>query len=144
MKPDSTLLRNNLRGFKNALLGSSILGRQADEELPLRAELFSALQMEQHGRILANAHKLSTERGRDRLLSRLADNENVMIDACNQLTEAIKAGRQVTPAAEWLLDNFYLIEEQIRTAKRHLPKNYSQELPLLLRGTSAGRPLGGK
>jgi cellobiose phosphorylase len=96
--------------------------------------------MEQHGRILANAHKLSTGRGRDQLLSRLADNENVIIDACNQLTEAIKAGRQVTPAAEWLLDNFYLIEEQIRTATRHLPKNYSKELPRLLRGTSAGRP----
>ncbi|MFD2271122.1 hypothetical protein ACFS07_08240 [Undibacterium arcticum] len=104
------------------MLASSISGRQADEELPLRAELFSAWQMEQHGRILANAHKLSTGRGRDRLLSRLADNENVIIDACKQLTAAIKAGRQVTPAAEWLLDNFYLIEEQIRTAKRHLPK----------------------
>ncbi|MDB5764800.1 MAG: ndvB [Herminiimonas sp.] len=96
--------------------------------------------MEQHGRILANAHKLGIGRGRDQLLSRLADNENVIIDACNQLTEAIKAGRQVTPAAEWLLDNFYLIEEQIRTAMRHLPKNYSKELPRLLRGASAGRP----
>ncbi|MDO8176984.1 MAG: glucoamylase family protein [Undibacterium sp.] len=96
--------------------------------------------MEQHGRILANAHKLSTGWGRDQLLSRLADNENVIIDACNQLTDAVKIGRQVTPAAEWLLDNFYLIEEQIRTAKRHLPKNYSKELPRLLRGNSAGRP----
>ncbi|MEO6918524.1 MAG: glucoamylase family protein [Collimonas sp.] len=96
--------------------------------------------MEQHGRILANAHKLSPERGRDQLLARLADNENVIIDACGELTDAIKTGRQVTPAAEWLLDNFYLIEEQIRTAKRHLPKNYSRELPRLLRGNSAGRP----
>ena len=111
-----------------------------DDALPLRAELFSSQQMEQHGRILANAHRLSGGRGRDHLLSRLADNEVVIIDACNQLTEAIKMGRQVTPAAEWLLDNFYLIEEQIRTAKRHLPKNYSKELPRLLRGNSAGRP----
>ncbi|HJW57069.1 MAG TPA: glucoamylase family protein [Burkholderiaceae bacterium] len=46
----------------------------------------------------------------------------------------------MTPAAEWLLDNFYLIEEQIHTAKRHLPKNYSKELPCLLRGASAGKP----
>ena len=108
--------------------------------MPLRAELFSVLQMEQHGRILANAHKLDPKRGRDLLLSRLAENEHVIINACNQLTEAVKAGRQVTPAAEWLLDNFYLIEEQIRTAKRHLPKNYSKELPRLLHGASAGRP----
>ena len=114
-----------------------------DEELPLHTELLSALQMEQYGRILANTHKLSTGRGRDQLLSRLADNENVIINACNQLTDATKAGRQMTHASEWLLDNFYLIEEQIRTAKRHLPKNYSKELPRLRHstsGTSAGRP----
>ncbi len=111
-----------------------------EEELPLRAELFSALQMEQHGRVLANAHKLSAAYGPDKLLARLADNETTIIQACTRLTKAIKAGRQVTPAAEWLLDNFYLIEEQIRTAKRHLPKNYSKELPRLLHGHSAGNP----
>ena len=143
MKSDNQSLRDHLIALKNFLFVGRVHDvpvRQADDELPLRAELLSALQMEQHGRILANAHKLSTGWARDQLLSRLADNENVIIDACNQLTEAIKAERQVTPAAEWLLDNFYLIEEQIRTAKRHLPKHYSKELPRLLRGTSAGRP----
>jgi cyclic beta-1,2-glucan synthetase len=44
------------------------------------------------------------------------------------------------PGREWLLDNFYLIEEQISTAKRHLPKGYSRELPRLARGPSAGCP----
>jgi cyclic beta-1,2-glucan synthetase len=140
LKSDNRSIRDNFLIIKNALLPGAPNGQSANDELPLRAELFSALQMEQHGRILANAHKLSTARGHDQLLSRLADNENVIIDACGQLTEAIKASRQVTPAAEWLLDNFYLIEEQIRTAKRHLPKNYSRKLPRLLRGSSAGRP----
>jgi cyclic beta-1,2-glucan synthetase len=111
-----------------------------EEELPLRAELFSALQMEQHGRVLAKAHKLNPAHSPDTLLARLADNETTIIHACSRLTDAIKAGRQVTPAAEWLLDNYYLIEEQIRTAKRHLPKNYSKELPRLLNGHSAGSP----
>ncbi|HSW52034.1 MAG TPA: hypothetical protein VLG93_02285, partial [Sulfuricaulis sp.] len=41
---------------------------------------------------------------------------------------------------EWLLDNFYLVEEQIRTARRHLPKGYSRELPRLAHGPSAGLP----
>jgi cyclic beta-1,2-glucan synthetase len=140
MKPGRKSLGDHLLDFKNAWAAGSFPGRRADEELPLRAELFSALQMEQHGRILANAHQLSTGHGRDQLLSRLADNKDVIIHACSQLTEAIKAGRQVTPAAEWLLDNFYLIEEQIRVATRHLPKNYSKELPRLLRGAFAGRP----
>ncbi|MEO8408125.1 MAG: cyclic beta 1-2 glucan synthetase, partial [Oxalobacteraceae bacterium] len=140
MKPDKKFLRDRFRDVKNRLRRSGTPGAQADTELPLRAELFSALQMQQHGRVLANAHKLGTGAGRDQLLPRLADNENVIIDVCNHLTDAIKAGRQVTPAAEWLLDNFYLVEEQIHTAKRHLPKNYSKELPRLLRGASVGKP----
>ncbi|HUH29918.1 MAG TPA: glucoamylase family protein, partial [Rhodanobacter sp.] len=48
--------------------------------------------------------------------------------------------KRITPAAEWLLDNFYLIEEQIRIARRHLPKGYSHELPRLDNGPSAGLP----
>jgi cyclic beta-1,2-glucan synthetase len=48
--------------------------------------------------------------------------------------------RRITPAGEWLLDNFYLIEEQVRTARRHLPPGYSRELPRLAGGPSAGLP----
>lgn len=110
------------------------------EAPPLRAELFSSLQMEQHGRILANAHHLSDLPARDQLLMRLAENEEVIIATCGQLTSAIEHGRQITPAAEWLLDNFYLIEEQIRTAKRHLPKNYSCQLPRLRQLDNGQRP----
>ena len=83
---------------------------------------------------------LSLGRAPDQLLTRLAENEGVLIGACNLLTAAVKANRRIAPAGEWLLDNFYLIEEQIRTAKRHLPKGYSRELPRLLNGPSAGLP----
>lgn len=110
------------------------------EESPLRSELFSADQMEQHGRALAASHKLASRRAPDQLLARLAANEIVLVDVCNVLTAAVTAKRRIAPAAEWLLDNFYLIEEQIRTAKRHLPKGYSLELPRLALGPSAGRP----
>ncbi|WP_188568454.1 GH36-type glycosyl hydrolase domain-containing protein [Undibacterium terreum] len=112
----------------------------AEEELPLRAELFGAIQMEQHGKALATSHQLSGGRLRDQLLVRLADNEIIITETCNLLAAAVKEDRQVTPAAEWLLDNFYLIEEQIRTAKKHLPKGYSKELPRLQKGASAGMP----
>jgi len=94
--------------------------------------------MEQHGKILAASHKLSPGHAPDQLLTRLSENEDVMISARNLLTQAIKTDRRITPAGEWLLDNFYLIEEQIRTARRHLPKGYSRELPRLLNGPSTG------
>ena len=79
-------------------------------------------------------------RARDQLLTRLAENERVLVEVCDLLTAAVTANRRITPAAEWLLDNFYLIEEQIRTAKRHLPKGYSRELPRLAHGPSARLP----
>jgi hypothetical protein len=96
--------------------------------------------MEQHGKTLAGQHKLGLEHAQNRLLTRLADNEGVLLEVRNLLTEAIKAARRITPAGEGLLDNFYLIEEQIHTARRHLPKGYSRELPRLLNGPSAGLP----
>ncbi len=109
-------------------------------EPPLRSELFSADQMEQHGRHLAGSHTLARGRAPDQLLPRLAANEEILHWVFEQLTEAVTADRRVTPASEWLLDNFYLIEEQIRTAKRHLPRNYSRQLPRLAQGPSAGFP----
>ena len=111
-----------------------------EQEAPLRAELFGAEQMEHHGTTLASAHTLGPKRRRDPLLPRLAENEGVLTDTCALLTAAIKAERPITPAGEWLLDNFYVIEEQVRTARRHLPKRYSWELPQLATGPSAGLP----
>ncbi|MCZ7655710.1 MAG: hypothetical protein M5R42_17825 [Rhodocyclaceae bacterium] len=64
----------------------------------------------------------------------------MLIRTCNRLTAAIAANHRITPAGEWLLDNFYLIEEQIHTARRHLPEGYSRELPSLAEGASARLP----
>ena len=138
-----TKLTGYLRQLKTRLRGSEWPRISPGEEPPLRSELFSADQMEQYGKALAASHKLAPGRAPDRLLARLAANESVLVGVCNLLTTAVTAKRQITPAGEWLLDNFYLIEEQIRTAKRHLPKGYSRELPRLANGSlgpSAGRP----
>ncbi|SEQ06454.1 Cellobiose phosphorylase [Solimonas aquatica] len=110
------------------------------EQTPLRAELFSADQMEQHGKALAATHRLHRAALCDRLLRRLDDNEQQLIAACRLLTTAVKARQRVAPAGEWLLDNFYLIEEQVQIARRHLPRGYSRELPRLAQGPSAGLP----
>ena len=119
---------------------SDFSARLASEEPPLRAELFSREQLVQHGRALAASHKLSAKRAPDRLLARLAENETLLAAVRALLTEAVTGDRRITPAGEWLLDNFYLIEEQIRTARRHLPPRYDRELPRLADGPSAGLP----
>ncbi|HEY5997067.1 MAG TPA: hypothetical protein VIU29_08590, partial [Candidatus Deferrimicrobiaceae bacterium] len=122
------------------LRGNSFARKFAGDEPPLRSDLFSSEQMKQHGKTLAVSHALGQKGVPDRLLTRLAENEEVLIGACDLLTAAVKANRRIAPAGEWLLDNFYLIEEQVRTARRHLPKGYSRELPRLASGPSAGHP----
>jgi cyclic beta-1,2-glucan synthetase len=123
-----------------SLRGNGLAKVYSGDEPPLRSELFSADQMKLYGKTLAASHQLSPGPARDRLLRRLAENESALIGVRSLLTDAVQANRRITPAGEWLLDNFYLIEEHIRTAKRHLPKGYSQELPPLLNGPSAGLP----
>ena len=107
---------------------------------PLRSELYSADQMERHGEALARAHRLRPGPAEDLLLGRLAENEAFLVAAGERLKAALGAGRAIAPAGAWLLDNFHLIEEQIRTARRHLSRAYSRELPRLLHGASAGLP----
>jgi cyclic beta-1,2-glucan synthetase len=119
---------------------SSATAAPLDDEPPLRAELFSTDQMKQHGVRLAASHRLMPGRAPDQLLARLAANEQVLSRTCDRLTTAVTAKHRITPAAEWLLDNSYLVDEQIRTARRHLPKGYSRELPTLAVGASAGLP----
>jgi len=107
-------------------------------EEPLREELFSADQLEHFGKTLAARHKVNTKPAKDHLLKRLANNENTLQEVRKLLTGSIKKNYEVTPAGEWLIDNFYLIEEHIRIAKTHFPKNYSEDLPQLWVGNSAG------
>jgi len=110
------------------------------DQTPLRAELFNADQMEQHAILLAAAHDVNNSSRRVHLLKRLDENEQVLAATCRGLTQAVLAKLRITPAGEWLLDNYYLVEEQIRSARKHLPTGYSRELPRLARGQSTGLP----
>ncbi|MBF0544286.1 MAG: cyclic beta 1-2 glucan synthetase [Candidatus Riflebacteria bacterium] len=96
--------------------------------------------MSQHGRALADSHRVTNKRVPEQLLARLNANEGILVETCNLLVSAVKASHRISPAGEWLLDNFYLIKEQIRTAKKHLPKDFSRELPSLESGPSRGFP----
>lgn len=98
-------------------------------ENSLRPELFSTPQMERFGQKLARSHKLSPDKLPYYLLKRLSDNEAVITQSCYALNAGNKAS--IMPAGEWLLDNYYLIEEQIRMVRQHLPKSFGKGLPAL-------------
>lgn len=109
-------------------------------EQPLRDELFSMDQFAAHAKTIAARHAVSFERSHEKLLPRLKNNEKILLQAYELFNESGKAKRRISPAGEWLLDNYYLIEEQIRLAQQYLPKRYSRELPSLTRGPLAGYP----
>ncbi|MDQ1261352.1 MAG: cyclic beta,2-glucan synthetase, partial [Euryarchaeota archaeon] len=129
-----TLNRLKVRLDSNAFLS------QYSSEQPLRSELFSPDQLVRHAKALAEHHVVDPMPGRDLLLPRLSENEAILLQANELLTEAEASNLRISPASEWLLDNFYKIEEQIRMAKLHLPKDYSKELPHMLKGPLAGYP----
>jgi cellobiose phosphorylase len=141
MKGSSVKINKSLIKITTDLFGNDTRNNYTGGEPPMRSELFNADQMEQHGRKLAGSHILGSHHVLDHhLLERLAENETVLKEVHEIITKAVRAKREITPAGEWLLDNFYLIEEHIHTGKRHLPKGYSKELPRLLNGPSKGLP----
>jgi len=107
---------------------------------PFREELYSRDHMVRHAKKTASEYRTGKGNGYDSLLPRLADNEKVLLDSYRLLNDANEANRRIAPAGEWLLDNFYLIEEQIRTARSHLSEGYSREFPRLLNGPYEGFP----
>lgn len=146
-------LRNRLRrifhgfgGTRSPLASADISGWAADlyrsdaTDSSLHGAVFTIEQLELHARAVAATHVLDQRRGDDQLLRRLGDSERV-IDRCHLLlSRAHAAGRRMAPAAEWLLDNRWVIEEQISLAREHFPRGYSRGLPRLKSGKSAGLP----
>ncbi|MGH9819051.1 MAG: hypothetical protein ACRD43_02680, partial [Pyrinomonadaceae bacterium] len=108
---------------------------------PIRSELYSVERLEQFAATLADEHRSVDQPKRfQKLRPRLEDNGEVLIGAYYSLTNAIRDEHAVSPAAEWLVDNFHIVEEQLREIREDLPVAYYRELPKLKKGEFAGYP----
>ena len=115
---------------------ASLLRRPArdTDEKPFQGEFYSVERLEQYAHTLAAQHKTVTRKGRAQLLPRLAENGRKLEGAYKSLVEALRNGRAISPAAEWLVDNYHIVEEQLREIRQDLPKSYYHELPKLADG----------
>jgi cyclic beta-1,2-glucan synthetase len=112
-----------------------------DSLAPIREELFSIERLEEHASSLAVAQTVTpTPLRGHKLAKRLADNATTLLDAYRSMATAIEDGRPITPAAEWLLDNYHLIEKQVHEIRSDLPPGYYRQLPKLATGPFAGYP----
>ena len=111
------------------------------DHAPLRGELFGIERLEEHARNLSAAQRVTTYRTRDRALAqRLARNAAYLLHANRAFAQTAGEGHHATPAAEWLADNYHLVDMQIREIGVDLPPGYYAQLPKLAAGPFAGLP----
>ena len=98
-------------------------------------------RLEQHAQTLAAAQTVTDAPRRGHAVApRIAENGRVLVESYRVLARAIKDERSITPAAEWLVDNFPIVDEQLREIRDDLPPDYYRELPKLAEGHLAGYP----
>ncbi len=115
--------------------------RRGPVEPPNRSEIFGPERFAQHGRSLAATHRAEPTRSRKAtFFPRLHENVRVLREAHRYIGAQAKTGYDVSPAAEWLLDNFHLIEAQLKEIHDGLPRRYYRDLPLLTDEPLAGLP----
>lgn len=115
--------------------------RLKSPEPPIRAELFSVERLVQHADSLAAAQHVASNPKRGLPpAKRLNDNARVLTECHRAVVRASSARQPITPAAEWLRDNFHVVDEQIREIKGDLPPGFYRRLPKLADGPLQGYP----
>ena len=110
-------------------------------EPPIRSEIFGAERFAQHGRSLGETHRAMVSWRRwETFFPRLRENIRVLREAHHFIGQQASTGYEVSPAAEWLLDNFHLIEAQLKEVHEGLPRRYFRDLPVLQDPPLAGLP----
>ncbi|MDQ6628159.1 MAG: carbohydrate-binding protein [Pseudomonadota bacterium] len=110
-------------------------------EYPNRSEIFGPERFAQHGRSLGEAHAARfAPAGSTAFFPRLRDNVRILREAHRYIGSQASTGYDVSPAAEWLLDNFHLVESQLREIREGLPRRYFRDLPVLRDEPLVGLP----
>lgn len=115
---------------------------------PVRAELFSVERLEQHALSLATEQQVQNKKQsssgwtnwQSPLHTRLDSNATVLLAAYRASAAELTAGHSIVPAAEWLLDNYHLVDQQIREVYDDLPLGFYRQLPKLQQGPFVGYP----
>jgi cyclic beta-1,2-glucan synthetase len=99
----------------------------------VRGEMFSVERMEEYAIFLAENIQVSSggESGQP-LLKKMASNGKCLVSLYRSLSEAALNKENIFPAAEWFVDNFHIIEEQLNEIKKDFPESYYKELPKVI------------
>ena len=109
-------------------------------ETPIRAEIFGATRFAQHGRSLGQAHPARVNARAAPFFPRLQDNIRVLREAHAYIALQESAGHHVSPAGDWLMDNFSVVMAQVKEIHDGLPRRYFRDLPVLVEAHLEGLP----
>ena len=68
------------------------------------------------------------------------ENGRLLQEHYTEIVRSAKQQQPITPAAEWLVDNFHVVDEQLRQIRNDLPPGYYRILPKLASGDLRGYP----
>ncbi len=93
---------------------------------------FSPAEIQEHARRLAAEDQVDPRPQRNAIiLERLKQARQWIHLVCSDLSEAARLEQRTTPIAEWVLDNEYIIEGNVRDVLQNLSRGFSQVLPVL-------------
>jgi len=108
-------------------------------KLNIRDASLSSEELEDHARKTAIEHSVfSRQNFLNWPVPRMNDNYDFILSVYKGLNEDIQKKCTIPSAAEWLLDNFYIIEEQVKGLRRDLAKKNYLRLPVLRSGLLKG------
>ena len=140
MKPVS-LFRQQHPGTFGLQNGSSAIASAKFEEVPLRGQILTREALEKLAKELAQSEVVHISRsGERKLYRRYEDNARTIERAYFDFADFAQKKEFITPGMEWLLDNYHIVEEQIRDIRLHLPRGYYRTLPKLKEGDLKGSP----
>ncbi len=125
------------RGLGSPAGSSALLPESSD---PIRGELFSAERLEEHAGVIAGQRTLAEGESGRPLSPRVRDSGRVLLQCYRTLAAVIREEGAITPAAEWLVDNFHIVDEVMREVREDLPPGFYRQLPKLAEGPLQGYP----
>ncbi|MFN5061439.1 MAG: GH36-type glycosyl hydrolase domain-containing protein [Pseudomonadota bacterium] len=104
-------------------------------------EVLSREGLEELATQLADSHRDAVSQFHSsRLLRSYRSNRAALKRVYLRLAEAAHNGEALTAGAEWLLDNYHLVERHAAQIKKYLPRSFYRILPKLTRGGLRGLP----
>jgi cyclic beta-1,2-glucan synthetase len=116
--------------------------KEADVSLlkRLKYTIFSQNQLDQYAELLGKKYKIDIKQKSSPLRAELFRNKKSLKKAYFYFAESDDKNEPIASGSEWLVDNFPLLEQQIKTSEDFLLEKLDEKLPKLTEGPFKGFP----